>query len=96
MSEIEKEQRQALGIKQVNKPEHFPLSLYTLSAFRVLERSRDYIFNGERLIPRPLTTENILSYLEVYDSPCELWLFLECLFTLDNIYLDDWDKRKAP
>jgi hypothetical protein len=95
MSEIEKEQRKALGIKQVNKPEYFPLSLYTLSAFRVMERSRNYMSVGDQLVPRPLTIENVLDYIEVYDTPCELWLFLECLFALDNIYIEDWGKKRA-
>lgn len=95
MSEIEKEQRKALGIKQVKQPEYFPLSLYTLSAFRVLERSRSYISVGDQLVPRPLNTENVLNYLEIYDSPCELWLFLECLFALDNIYIEDWSNKKS-
>lgn len=41
----------------------------------------------------PLDASSIKSYLELHDEPCELYIFVECIFALDNIFLDDARKQ---
>ena len=41
----------------------------------------------------PLDANAIKAYLEIYDAPCELYIFVECVFALDNKHLDKAHKR---
>ena len=43
----------------------------------------------------PLDANAIKAYLEIYDAPCELYNFVECVFALDNLFIDDGRKRMS-
>jgi hypothetical protein len=60
-----------------------------LSAYNLIARARPY----EQGTPLALGSSNIKSYLELYDAPCELYIFVRCVFALDNLYLDGVYKK---
>lgn len=39
-------------------------------------------------VAMPLDGSHINSYLELYEAPCELYIFAECVFALDNLFLE--------
>lgn len=43
----------------------------------------------------PLDANAIKAYLEIYDAPCELYIFVECVFALDNLFIDDARKQMS-
>jgi hypothetical protein len=54
-----------------------------LGAFNVIARGRSY-----HPVAMPLDGGHINSYLQLYEAPCELNIFVECVFVLDNLFLD--------
>ena len=46
-------------------------------------------------VAMPLDGSHINSYLELYEAPCELYIFAECVFALDNLFLDGVRKKLA-
>ena len=54
-----------------------------LTAFNVIARGRSY-----HPVAMPLDGSHINAYLELYEAPCELHIFVECIFALDNLFLD--------
>ena len=64
-----------------------PVFSYTahaiLTAFNVIARGRSY-----HPVAMPLDGGHINAYLELYEAPCELYIFVECIFVLDNLFLD--------
>ena len=81
-----------MGVEVPNPPKYSAIAHYALSAFRTIERSRHY-FDA---VPKPIDAQNILHYLELYEAPCPEWLFVECIFALDNLYLEKAiSKRKS-
>lgn len=64
-----------------------------LSAYNTIARSRRY----EQGTPSTLSAEDIKSYLELYELPCELHIFIDCIFSLDNLFIDEsrkWMSKK--
>jgi hypothetical protein len=60
-----------------------------LAAYNVIARARPY----EQGTPLALGASNIKAYLELYEAPCEQYVFVRCVFALDNLYLDRAYKR---
>lgn len=73
-----------MGIKIPKPPEYSYIASALLKAYNTIARSRRY----EQGTPLALGAEDIKSYLELYELPCELHIFTECVFALDNKYLD--------
>ncbi|OTG95056.1 hypothetical protein B9T24_09885 [Acinetobacter sp. ANC 4654] len=83
--------RDKLGRKLDEAPEHSYTANVILSAYNTIARSRKY----EQSVSMPLDANAIKAYLEIYDAPCELYIFVECVFALDNLFIDDARKRMS-
>ena len=59
-----------------------------LMAFNVIARGRSY-----HPVAMPLDGSHINAHLELYEAPCELHIFVECVFALDNLFLDEVRNR---
>jgi hypothetical protein len=71
------------------KPEYSYTANATLSAYNTIARSRRY----EQGVPLALDIAAINAYVEQYDLPVERYIFNECIFTLDNLFLDEAHKK---
>lgn len=71
-------------------PEFSYIAHAILMAFNVIARGRSY-----HPVAMPLDSNHINAYLELYEAPCELYIFVECIFALDNLFLDDERKKSA-
>jgi len=65
-------------------PEFSYVAHSILMAFNVIARGRSY-----HPVAMPLDGSHINAYLELYEAPCELHIFVECVFALDNLFLDE-------
>ncbi|AXY56806.1 hypothetical protein CDG60_09650 [Acinetobacter chinensis] len=83
--------REKLGRKLDDAPEFSYTAHIILNAFNVISRSRAY----EQGVALPLDGRSISAYLELYETPCELHVFVECVFALDNLFLDGVRKKSA-
>ncbi|OTG86108.1 hypothetical protein B9T31_08695 [Acinetobacter sp. ANC 4558] len=70
-------------------PEYSYVANVILSAFNVIARSRTY----ETGVALPLDSSMIEAYLNLHDAPCEMHIFVESIFVLDNLLLDKVHKR---
>lgn len=73
-----------MGLEIPSPPKYSYTANSILSAYNTIARSRRY----EQGTPLALGAEDIKSYLELYELPCELHIFTECVFALDNKHLD--------
>jgi hypothetical protein len=71
-------------------PEYSYVANAILSAFNVIARARPYTPQGT---PLALDADNIRSYLDLHEAPCELHILVSCVFALDNLYLDGAYKK---
>ena len=67
------------------EPEYSCVAESVVVAYNMIARARQY----EQCTPLPLHTGQITSYLELNDSPCELHIFIDCIFAIDNLFLDN-------
>lgn len=42
----------------------------------------------------PIDLSAIAAYLDQYESPCESWMFDDCIITLDNLFLEEAYRKK--
>ena len=55
-----------------------------MKAYNTIARARKY----EQSVLLALGANDIGAYLELYEAPCEVHIFTECVFALDNKHLD--------
>ncbi len=55
-----------------------------------MERGRAY-----ENVPLPLSTFNINSFLETYGVVLPIEIFCECIFHIDNIYIEECRKEQS-
>ncbi|WP_079378481.1 hypothetical protein, partial [Acinetobacter baumannii] len=82
----------ALNLKiaeTIQKPEYSFTANAILSAYNVISRSRRY----EQGIPLALDIAAISAYCDHYEIPVERDIFNDCIFAMDNIFLDDSHKK---
>lgn len=41
----------------------------------------------------PIGITHVYDYLNVYDAPVELSIFIDCIFAIDNILVDSINKK---
>jgi hypothetical protein len=70
-------------------PEYSYTANAILSAYNTIARSRRY----EQGVPLAIDIAAINSYVEQYDLPVERFIFNDCIFTLDNLFLDEAHKK---
>lgn len=80
-----------MGLEIPEPPKYSYTANAILSAYNTIARARKY----EQGVPLALGAEDIKSYLELYELPCELHIFIDCIFTLDNLFIDESRKRLA-
>ena len=73
-----------MGIEIPKPPEYSYIASALLKAYNTIARARKY----EQGVPLALGATDIGAYLELFDVPCELHIFTECVFALDNKHLD--------
>ncbi|WP_080648716.1 hypothetical protein [Acinetobacter lactucae] len=73
----------------MQKPEYSYTANAILSAYNTIARSRRY----EQGVPLAIDIAAINSYVEQYDLPVERFIFNDCIFTLDNLFLDEAHKK---
>jgi hypothetical protein len=56
----------------------------------VIARSRQY----EQCIPMALSLGAVNDFCEQYESPVSRWIFNDCIFALDNLFLEEASKKK--
>ncbi|TCB51140.1 hypothetical protein E0H80_06200 [Acinetobacter sp. ANC 4779] len=83
-------QREVLGIKLPDPPKYSFTANALIEAYNTIARSRRYEHT-----PLALGAEDIKSYLELYELPCELHIFIDCIFALDNLFIDESHKRMS-
>ncbi|QOW47892.1 hypothetical protein G0028_07725 [Acinetobacter piscicola] len=82
-----------MGVKPpdyIDPPKYSYTAHTVLHAYNMIARSRRY----EQGTPLALGIADIESYLELHDSPVELYVFVECVLMLDNLFLDQAYKKK--
>ncbi|QDJ93790.1 hypothetical protein AhaeAN54_011700 [Acinetobacter haemolyticus] len=75
----------------MEKPAYSYAANAILSAYNVISRSRRY----EQGIPLAIDIVAINAFCEQYDLPVERWIFNECIFAMDNLFLDEAQKRQS-
>ena len=80
-----------MGLEIPEPPQYSYTANAILSSYNTIARARKY----EQGVPLALGAEDIKSYLELYELPCELHIFIDCIFTLDNLFIDESRKRLA-
>ncbi|RSR89634.1 hypothetical protein EA664_08070 [Acinetobacter baumannii] len=60
-----------------------------MSAYNTIARSRRY----EQGVPLALDISAINAYVEQYDLPVERYIFNDCIFKLDDMFLDEAHKK---
>ncbi|MRA12499.1 hypothetical protein F4T81_18290 [Acinetobacter nosocomialis] len=75
--------------KVIEKPEYSYTSNAIISAYNVISRSRRY----EQGIPLSLDISAISAYCEHYELPVERDIFNDCIFAIDNLFLDEAHKK---
>jgi hypothetical protein len=75
LTDHQKKIRDKLGRKLDEAPEHSYTANVILSAYNTIARSRKY----KQSVSMPLDANAIKAYLEIYDAPCELYIFVECV-----------------
>ncbi|NAS06210.1 hypothetical protein GPS47_11505 [Acinetobacter haemolyticus] len=75
----------------IEKPEYSYTANAILSAYNVIARSRRY----EQGIPLALDIASINAFSEQYELPVEHWIFNECIFAMDNLFLDEAQKHQS-
>jgi hypothetical protein len=76
-------------LPEIEPPEYSYTAYEVLSAYNTIARSRRY----EQGVPLALDIASINAYVEQYDLPVERFIFNECIFTLDNLFLDESHKK---
>lgn len=71
------------------KPEYSFTSHAILTAYNIISRSRRY----EQGIPLALDISSISAYCDHYELPVDRDIFNDCIFAMDNIFLDDSHKK---
>ncbi|WP_252362597.1 hypothetical protein, partial [Acinetobacter baumannii] len=89
LTDHEKKQREALGVKLPDAPDYSYVANAILSAYNTIARSRRY----EQGVPLALDISSINAYVEQYDLPVERYIFNDCIFTLDDMFLDEAHKK---
>ncbi|WP_245127888.1 hypothetical protein [Acinetobacter baumannii] len=51
------------------------------------------IMDSEQGVPLALDISSINAYVEQYDLPVERYIFNDCIFTLDDMFLDEAHKK---
>ncbi|PHM81700.1 hypothetical protein CHH39_14460 [Acinetobacter baumannii] len=85
------EQIKFLGGRIPDPPEYSYAADSILSAFSTICRSRRY----EQSIPLSLDQQAINVYAEHNDLPVERYIFNDCIFTLDDMFLDEAHKKSS-
>ncbi|UDY20781.1 hypothetical protein NLHDIDDJ_02436 [Acinetobacter baumannii] len=70
-------------------PDYSYVANAILSAYNTIARSRRY----EQGVPLALDISAINAYVEQYDLPVERYIFNDCIFTLDDMFLDEAHKK---
>lgn len=56
-----------------------------VEAYNTIARGRNYT----NAVPLTISASNINDYLQLYEPPVDLDIFLSCMFMLDNDYIDE-------
>ncbi|MFY5959243.1 hypothetical protein ACOUXA_17785, partial [Acinetobacter baumannii] len=78
-----------LGVRIPDPPEYSYAADSILSAFSTIARSRRY----EQGIPLSLDQQAINVYAEHNDLPVAAHIFNDCIFALDNLFMDEAYKK---
>ena len=77
----------------VEKPEYSYIAHVLLDAYNVVARGRKYTQG----VPLCISTADINEYLNIYELPIELDIFVSAIFMIDNEYIDEVrEKMKNP
>lgn len=72
-------------------PDCDDVGLATINIFYLASRSRNYI-GGMTAIPLPLCVQDISDVLAVYPVLASRELVDNCVFAIDDVWLDAWGK----
>ena len=78
-----------MGLKTPEPPEYSYTANAILAAYNTIARSRRY----EQSVPLSLDTSALINYMEMFELPCELHIFFECIMAIDNRFIDKAHKR---
>lgn len=54
----------------------------------MISRGRDYICTAHSITPKSLSLHDINAYFDVYGCDLDKGLFVECIFALDNKFIE--------
>lgn len=69
---------------EIKEPEYSVTAHIILDAYNTISRGR--VFNDG--VPRTISTVEIQSYLALNDLPIDLDIFMDCIYMLDNDFID--------
>ncbi|HFE9867093.1 hypothetical protein PGJ97_06775 [Acinetobacter baumannii] len=75
--------------EEFQKPEYSFTSHAILTAYNIISRSRRY----EQGIPLSLDISAISAYCEQYELPVDRDILNDCIFAIDNLFLDESQKK---
>ena len=70
---------------EIEKPEYSYIAHVLVDAYNTIARGRSYTQG----VPLTISANDINSYLQLYESPVDLDIFLSCIFMLDNEFIDE-------
>lgn len=73
-----------MGLEIPKPPEYSYTANAILVAYNTIARSRRY----EQGVPLSLDASALLNYMEMFELPCELHIFFECIMAIDNKFID--------
>jgi hypothetical protein len=72
-----------------NKPEFSYTANAIIESYNVIQKARNYSNSA----PLPISTDQIISYLQLNDCPIEVDVFCDCIFMIDQDFIDSFSKQ---
>lgn len=78
-----------MGLEIPEPPKYSFIANSIISAYNTIARSRRY----EQGVPLALDASAITTYMDMFELPCELHIFFDCIMSIDNKFIDKVHKQ---
>ena len=83
--------REHIGLEVIEEPPTSYVVDAAIAAFNYASRGRSYV-SGDRIRPLPLSVKNITDVVEAHPMFLRRGELDPCVFAIDDIFLDEYDK----
>lgn len=73
------------------EPKYSYVANAVIEAYNVISKARSYC----NAAPLPLSTDQIISYLQLNDCPVDVQTFCDCIYMIDADFIDRFQKQIA-